>query len=85
MLLYLQEAAQIDALTREGGVFISAEARLAGPGRVDVGPRQLESAHIVIATGGRRASRRTRGRRAAASERLHECNAMLWVSEHGRV
>jgi pyruvate/2-oxoglutarate dehydrogenase complex dihydrolipoamide dehydrogenase (E3) component len=52
VLLYLQEAAQFDAVTREGGVFISGEARLVGPGRVEVGPQQLEAAHIVIATGG---------------------------------
>jgi len=51
VLRYVQEAAQIDALAREGGAFISAEARLAGPGRVDVGAQQLEAAHIVIATG----------------------------------
>jgi dihydrolipoamide dehydrogenase len=51
VLRYVQEAAQIDALAREGGAFFSAEARLAGPGRVEVGAQQLEAAHIVIATG----------------------------------
>jgi len=52
VLAYLQEAAQINAMSREGGAFILGEARLAGPGRVDVGPLQLEAAYIVIATGG---------------------------------
>jgi len=54
ILTYLQEdAAQINTMTtRTGDTFILGEARLAGPGRVDVGPLHLEAAHIVIATGG---------------------------------
>jgi dihydrolipoamide dehydrogenase len=51
VLQYLQEAAQIEALSREGGAFFRGEARLAAPGRVEIGPQQLEAAQIVIATG----------------------------------
>ena len=49
--MYLKEAEQIGAMSQEGGTFFRAEARLEGPGRVDVGPQQLEATHIVIATG----------------------------------
>jgi pyruvate/2-oxoglutarate dehydrogenase complex dihydrolipoamide dehydrogenase (E3) component len=47
----LQETAPVDVIEREGGVFILGDAHLTGPGQVQVGARQLEAPHIVLASG----------------------------------
>jgi dihydrolipoamide dehydrogenase len=52
LLTYLREATQIETIQREGGTFLLGEARLQGePGVVQVGTRELEAEHIVLATG----------------------------------
>jgi dihydrolipoamide dehydrogenase len=51
LLAYVQEAAQVEAIEREGGIFISGDAHLLGPGRVQVDGRELEAPHVVIASG----------------------------------
>jgi pyruvate/2-oxoglutarate dehydrogenase complex dihydrolipoamide dehydrogenase (E3) component len=48
---YLQQAAQVEVIEREGGTFIRGDAHLLGPGQVHVGARQLAAPHVVIATG----------------------------------
>jgi dihydrolipoamide dehydrogenase len=51
LVAYLQQAAQVDVIEREGGTFIQGEARLLGHGQVRVGARELAAPHVVIATG----------------------------------
>lgn len=47
----LDEAAQIEAIEREGGSFIRGSARFTGRGQIAVDGRHLRSPHIIIATG----------------------------------
>ncbi|HEU5348433.1 MAG TPA: NAD(P)/FAD-dependent oxidoreductase [Ktedonobacterales bacterium] len=47
----LGEAAQVEAIEKQGGTFIRGEARFIGRGLIAVGERQLAAPHIVIATG----------------------------------
>jgi pyruvate/2-oxoglutarate dehydrogenase complex dihydrolipoamide dehydrogenase (E3) component len=51
LLSALDESTQIEAIEKEGGVFIRAEARFVGQGQIEVGTRRLAAPHIVIATG----------------------------------
>lgn len=47
----LDEAAQIDAIEKEGGAFIRGEAHFIRRGQLEVDGRQLQAPKIVIATG----------------------------------
>jgi pyruvate/2-oxoglutarate dehydrogenase complex dihydrolipoamide dehydrogenase (E3) component len=51
LVAYLQQAAQVEVIEREGGTFIRGDAHLLGPGQVQVGARELLAPHVVIATG----------------------------------
>ena len=47
----LGEAAQVEVIEKEGGVFLRGNARFIGRDQIAVGDRRLQSPHIVIATG----------------------------------
>ncbi|MFP3900818.1 MAG: dihydrolipoyl dehydrogenase family protein [Acidimicrobiia bacterium] len=51
MVRHLDDAAQVDAYARRGGVVVKGEARVAGPGRVMVGERELTADDVIVATG----------------------------------
>jgi pyruvate/2-oxoglutarate dehydrogenase complex dihydrolipoamide dehydrogenase (E3) component len=51
LVAYLQQAAQVDVIEREGGTFIQGDAHLLGPGQVQVGAHELLAPHVIIATG----------------------------------
>lgn len=48
---HLDDTPQVREFEREGVLFIRAQARLDGPGRVVAGDRVLAARHVVIATG----------------------------------
>jgi dihydrolipoamide dehydrogenase len=51
MIRHLDDSAQIDGYERSGVRVFKGEAKLAGPGRVEVGGETLETERVVIATG----------------------------------
>ncbi len=51
MIRNLDDSGQITGYERQGVTVVRGEARIAGPGRVDVDGRTLETERIVIATG----------------------------------
>jgi pyruvate/2-oxoglutarate dehydrogenase complex dihydrolipoamide dehydrogenase (E3) component len=51
MIRHLDDTAQVGGYEQAGATVIKDAARLAGPGRVQVGGEVLEADHIVIATG----------------------------------
>jgi pyruvate/2-oxoglutarate dehydrogenase complex dihydrolipoamide dehydrogenase (E3) component len=51
MIRHLDDTVQVRGYEQAGATVIKDAARLAGPGRVEVGSEVLEAAHIVIATG----------------------------------
>ncbi len=51
MIRHLDDAKQVEGYRGQGATVIKGEARLAGPGRVDVDGQQLRAEHIVLATG----------------------------------
>ncbi len=51
MVRHLDDTAQVQGYEQAGATVIKGAARLAGPGRVEVGGQLLEAGHIVIATG----------------------------------
>ncbi len=51
MIRHLDDSAQADGYTDQGATVIRGQARLAGPGRIRVGDREITAEHIVIATG----------------------------------
>src|SRR6266581_1743404 len=51
MVRHLDDTAQVQGYEQAGATVIKGAARLAGPGRVEVGGQLLEADHIVIATG----------------------------------
>lgn len=51
MIRHLDDSAQADGYADQGATVIRGEARLTGPGRIQVGDRRITAEHIVIATG----------------------------------
>jgi pyruvate/2-oxoglutarate dehydrogenase complex dihydrolipoamide dehydrogenase (E3) component len=51
MVRHLDDSAQVDGYRSQGAEVVKGAARLAGPGRVRVGDRELVAAHVVVATG----------------------------------
>ncbi len=51
MIRNLDDSGQVTGYEQQGVTVIKGEARIAGPGRVEVGGRTLETARIVVATG----------------------------------
>jgi pyruvate/2-oxoglutarate dehydrogenase complex dihydrolipoamide dehydrogenase (E3) component len=51
MVRHLDDTAQVRGYEEAGATVVKGAARLAGPGRVEVGAELLEADHIVIATG----------------------------------
>jgi dihydrolipoamide dehydrogenase len=51
MIRNLDDSAQVDGYARHGAVVIKGEARITGPGRIQVEDRELTAEHIIIATG----------------------------------
>ncbi|MDQ6754860.1 MAG: NAD(P)/FAD-dependent oxidoreductase [Actinomycetota bacterium] len=51
MIRNLDDSAQIDGYTSHGAVVVKGEARVTGPGRIQVGDRELAAENIIIATG----------------------------------
>ena len=51
MIRNLDDSAQVDGYARHSAVVIKGEARIAGPGRIQVEDRKLTAEHIIIATG----------------------------------
>lgn len=51
MIRNLDDKAQVDGYSGQGATVIKAEARIIGPGRLQVGDRTLRAEHIIIATG----------------------------------
>ncbi len=51
MVRHLDDTAQVSGYEKAGAIVIKGNARLAGPGLVDVGGRQIEARDVVIATG----------------------------------
>jgi pyruvate/2-oxoglutarate dehydrogenase complex dihydrolipoamide dehydrogenase (E3) component len=51
MVRHLDDTAQVKGYEQAGATVIKGPARLAGPGRVEVGGQLLEADHVVIATG----------------------------------
>ena len=51
MIRDLDDSAQAEGYTDQGATVIRGEARLTGPGRIQVGEREITAEHIIIATG----------------------------------
>lgn len=51
MIRHLDDGKQVAGYRKQGATVIKGEARLAGPGRVEVDGQQLTAEHIVLATG----------------------------------
>jgi pyruvate/2-oxoglutarate dehydrogenase complex dihydrolipoamide dehydrogenase (E3) component len=51
MVRHLDDAGQVAGYQQAGATVFKDTARLAGPGKVEVGGELLEAGHIVIATG----------------------------------
>ncbi len=51
MIRHLDDAKQVASYEQQGMTVVKGEARLAGPGKVEVDGRQLEATDIVLATG----------------------------------
>lgn len=51
MIRHLDDAAQVDGYRKQGATVIKGEARLNGPGRVEVDGQILEADHVIVATG----------------------------------
>ncbi|MBG6240192.1 dihydrolipoamide dehydrogenase [Mycetocola sp. CAN_C7] len=51
MIRNLDDAAQVDGYAGQGATVIKAEATFAGPGRLQVGDREITADDIIIATG----------------------------------
>lgn len=51
MIRHLDDSAQADGYTDQGATVIRGEARLAGPGRIRIGDREITAEHVVVATG----------------------------------
>src|SRR5260370_37506887 len=51
MVRHLDDTAQISGYKQAGATVIKGAARIAGPGKVEVGGQLLQAEHIVIATG----------------------------------
>jgi pyruvate/2-oxoglutarate dehydrogenase complex dihydrolipoamide dehydrogenase (E3) component len=53
MVRHLDDTAQVSGYEKAGATVVRGQARLAGPGKVEVAGRLLEAGHVVIATGSR--------------------------------
>ena len=51
MVRHLDDSAQVEGYTRQGATVVKGEARLSGPGTVQVGDRVLQADHVIVATG----------------------------------
>jgi pyruvate/2-oxoglutarate dehydrogenase complex dihydrolipoamide dehydrogenase (E3) component len=51
MARHLDDASQVDSYADQGAMVVKGEARITGPGRVQVGGRELTADHLVVATG----------------------------------
>ncbi len=51
MIRHLDDAGQVDGYTKQGATVFKGEATITGPGRLQVGERELSAEHIIIATG----------------------------------
>lgn len=51
MIRNLDDTAQVDGYSTQGATVIKAEAKLAGPGRLQIGDREITADNIIIATG----------------------------------
>jgi pyruvate/2-oxoglutarate dehydrogenase complex dihydrolipoamide dehydrogenase (E3) component len=51
MARHLDDASQVDSYADQGAMVVKGEARITGPGRVQVGDRELTADHLVVATG----------------------------------
>lgn len=51
MIRHLDDSRQVQGYVDQGITFIRGEARLSGPGRVEVAGRTLEAPHVIVATG----------------------------------
>ncbi|KTR93812.1 pyridine nucleotide-disulfide oxidoreductase [Microbacterium testaceum] len=51
MIRNLNDEGQVDGYTKQGALVLKAPARITGPGRLQVGTREVTAEHIIIATG----------------------------------
>ena len=51
MVRHLDDAAQVRSYEEQGATVVKGDARVTGPGEVDVDGQQLRARHIVVATG----------------------------------
>ncbi len=51
MIRHLDDAAQVEGYQRSGATVLKGEARITGPGRVEVDGQVLTAEHLVVATG----------------------------------
>lgn len=51
MIRHLDDDAQVAGYSKDGALVIKAEARVTGPGRIQVGDREVTADHIIIASG----------------------------------
>lgn len=51
MIRHLDDSAQVAGYSKDGALVIKAEARVTGPGRIQVGGREVTADHIIIASG----------------------------------
>jgi pyruvate/2-oxoglutarate dehydrogenase complex dihydrolipoamide dehydrogenase (E3) component len=51
MVRHLDDASQIEGYTTQGATVVKGDARITGPGTVEVGDRVLEADHVIVATG----------------------------------
>ena len=51
MVRHLDDSAQVDGYAHQGAIVIKDTGRITGPGRLQVGDRELTAEHIIIATG----------------------------------
>lgn len=51
MARHLDDAGQVRGYASKGAVVVKGEARITGPGRVQVGGRELHADHVIVATG----------------------------------
>ncbi len=51
MIRYLDDTAQVQGYVRSGATVVKGDARVTGPGRVEVDGQVLTAEHLVVATG----------------------------------
>jgi dihydrolipoamide dehydrogenase len=51
MIRHLDDSKQVSGYEKKGATVVKGEGRVTGPGKVEAGGRELETEHIIVATG----------------------------------